>query len=128
MDFAILPKTWAPYTLALLRIFTGLLFLAHGTGKMLGFPALQGLDQMPHGLLVFTGLVELIGGVLIVAGFLTRPVAFILSGYSAVAYFMVHAPMGFFPVMNHGELAVLFCFAFLYLSAAGAGSWAVDKT
>jgi putative oxidoreductase len=127
MDFAIIPASWAPRLQAVFRIVVGLLFLEHGTGKIFGFPTLTGLDQMPHGLLLFTGFMELIGGALIVVGFLTRPVAFILSGFMAAAYFMVHFPMGFFPALNFGEAAVLYCFAFLYLAAAGPGDWAIDK-
>jgi len=127
MDFAIIPASWAPKLQAVFRIAVGLLFLEHGTGKIFGFPTLTGLDQMPHGLLLFTGFMELIGGALIVVGFLTRPVAFILSGFMAAAYFMVHFPMGFFPALNFGEAAVLYCFAFLYLAAAGPGDWAIDK-
>jgi putative oxidoreductase len=84
--------------------------------------------MMPHGLLLFTGAVELIGGALIVVGFLTRPAAFILSGFMAAAYFMAHFPQGFFPVNNHGELAILYCFVFLYFAAAGSSVWALDKT
>ncbi len=117
----------APHLQALLRVVTGLLFLGHGTGKLLGFPVLPGIGQSPHGMLLFTGLMELVGGALIVVGFLTSPVAFVLSGYMAVAYFMAHFPASFFPVINHGEPAVLFCFVFLYLAAAGAGPWAIDK-
>ena len=128
MDFAIIPSSWAPKVQAVFRIVVGLLFLEHGTGKLLGFPALTGLDQMPHGLLLFTGFMELVGGALIVVGFMTRPVAFVLSGFMAAAYFMVHFPMGFFPALNYGEPAILFCFAFLFLAAAGPGAWAVDKT
>jgi len=105
----------------------GLLFLEHGTGKLLGFPVLSGLDKMPHGLLLFTGAMELVGGTLILLGLFTRPVAFVLSGFMAAAYFMVHLPMGFFPATNYGEAAVLYCFAFLYLAAAGPGDWAVDR-
>jgi putative oxidoreductase len=127
MDFAIIPASWAPKLQALFRIMVGLLFLEHGTGKLLGFPTLTGLDQMPHGLLLFTGFMELIGGALIVVGFMTRPVAFVLSGFMAAAYFMVHFPMGFFPALNFGEPAVLYCFAFLFLAAAGPGDWAIDK-
>ena len=127
MNFTILPAAWAPYLQSILRIVTGLLFLEHGTGKLLGFPTLTGLDQMPHGLLLFTGAMELVGGALVVVGFLTRPVAFILSGFMAVAYFMAHFPVSFFPALNFGEPAVLFCFVFLYLAAAGAGRWAIDK-
>jgi putative oxidoreductase len=127
VNFTILPAAWAPYLQSILRIVTGLLFLEHGTGKLLGFPTLTGLDQMPHGLLLFTGAMELVGGALVVVGFLTRPVAFILSGFMAVAYFMAHFPVSFFPALNFGEPAVLFCFVFLYLAAAGAGRWAIDK-
>jgi putative oxidoreductase len=126
VKFAIFPEAWAPYLQAILRIMTGLLFLEHGTGKILGFPALS-VGGLPHGMLLFTGSIELIGGALFVIGFLTRPVAFILSGFMAVAYFMAHFPMGFFPVNNHGELAVLYCFVFLYFAAAGPSVWAVDK-
>ncbi len=128
MNFAIFPPAWTPYFQAILRIMTGLLVLEHGTGKLLNFPVIPGIEQMmPHGLLLFTGGVELIGGALIVVGFLTRPAAFILSGFMAVAYFMAHFPQGFFPVNNHGELAVLYCFVFLYVAAAGPSVWAVDK-
>jgi putative oxidoreductase len=118
----------APVVLSVLRIITGLLLLQHGTGKLFGFPAgLPSLDKMPTALIYFTGTVELIGGVLITIGLFTRPVAFILSGFMAAAYFMVHLPMGFFPALNFGELAVLYCFVFLFLAAAGPGAWAVDK-
>ena len=127
MNFTILPKAWAPYLNSVLRIVVGLLFLEHGTGKLLGFPILTGLDQMPHGLLLFTGAMELIGGALILIGFLTRPVAFVLSGFMAVAYFLAHFPHSFFPALNFGEPAVLFCFVFLYFAASGPGPWAIDK-
>ena len=114
--------------LSVLRIVTGLLFLEHGTGKLLGFPAgLPFIDKMPTGMLYFTGAMELVGGVLIVLGLFTRPVAFILSGFMAAAYFMAHFPMSFFPAINMGEPAVLFCFIFLYLAAAGPGPWALDN-
>jgi putative oxidoreductase len=118
----------APAMLSVLRIVTGLLFLEHGTGKLLGFPAhLPFIDKMPTGLLYFTGTMELIGGALIVIGLFTRPVAFILAGFMAVAYFMVHFPMSFFPAINYGEPAVLYCFIFLFLAVAGPGSWAIDR-
>lgn len=126
MNLSILPATWSPYLQSVLRIVAGLLFLEHGTGKLLGFPALTGLDQMPHGLLLFTGAIELVGGALIVVGFLTRPTAFILSGFMAAAYFMAHFPRGFFPALNGGDAAILFCFVFLYLAAAGGGAWSID--
>ena len=124
----ILPRSLAPALLSVLRIATGLLFLEHGTGKLLGFPyGLPFIDKMPAGLLYFTGGMELVGGVLIVLGLFTRPVAFILSGFMAAAYFMAHFPMSFFPAINMGEPAILFCFAFLYIAAAGPGPWAIDK-
>src|SRR5271155_1075768 len=113
-----------PRLLSVLRIMTGLLFLEHGTGKLLGFPAgLPFIDKMPTGLLYFTGTMELIGGFLITIGLFTRPVAFILSGFMAVGYFLVHFPQSFFPAKNFGEPAVLFCFVFLYLAAVGSGPW-----
>ncbi len=91
----------------MLRIVAGLLFLEHGTGKLLGFPAgLPFIDKMPAGLLYFTGTMELVGGVLIVLGLFTRPVAFVLSGFMAFAYFMAHFPTSFFPAINYGEPAV----------------------
>lgn len=124
----VIPRTFAPQLLSVLRIVTGLLFLEHGTGKLIGFPAgLPFLDKMPTGLLYFTGTMELVGGILITLGLFTRPVAFVLSGFMAAAYFMAHFPTSFFPAINFGEPSVLFCFAFLYLAAAGPGPWAVDN-
>jgi putative oxidoreductase len=119
---------WVPHFLSLLRFITGLLFLQHGTTKLLAFPP----SDMSGGGISFTlggvsGLFELIGGALIVVGLFTRPVAFILSGMMAVAYFMVHAPQNFFPILNGGELAVLYCFVFLFLFVAGGGSWSLDR-
>jgi putative oxidoreductase len=127
MNFTIIPKSWAPMLHAALRIMTGLLLLEHGTGKILGFPDLSATKPLLGALFVPTGLIELIGGLLIVVGFLTRPAAFILAGFTAVAYFLAHFPHGFFPALNFGEAAVLYCFIFLYLAAAGAGPWAIDK-
>jgi len=125
---AVIPARFAPYLLSLLRIAAGLTFLEHGTGKLLGFPAgLPSIDKMPTGLLYFTGTMELVGGALIVLGLFTRPVAFILSGFMAVAYFMAHFPRGFFPAINMGEAAVLYCFIFFYIAAAGPGPWAIDR-
>jgi putative oxidoreductase len=118
----------APPALSLLRIAAGLMFLEHGTGKLLGFPAgLPFIDKMPTGLLYFTGTMELVGGFLIVIGLFTRPVAFILSGFMAAAYFMAHFPRSFFPAINMGEAAALYSFIFLYLAAAGPGPWAIDR-
>ena len=126
---AILPQSWAPALHSVFRIVAGLLFLEHGTGKLIGFPAgLPFIDKMPAGLLYFTGTMELVGGTLIVLGLFTRPVAFVLSGFMAVAYFMAHFPMSFFPAINYGEPAVLFCFVFLYLAAAGPGPWSLDRS
>ena len=118
-----LDTTWlAPHARSLLRIAAGLAFLEHGTGKLIGFPAgLPFIDKMPTGLMYFTGTMELIGGVLIVLGLFTCPVAFILSGFMAAAYFMAHFPVSFFPAINMGEPALLYCFIFLYLAAAGPG-------
>ena len=128
MSFTILPRSWAAPLLSVLRIMTGLLFLEHGTGKLLGFPhGLPFIDKMPVGLIYFTGTMELVGGALIVLGLFTRPVAFVLAGFMAVAYFMAHFPQSFFPAINFGEPAVLFCFVFLYLAAAGPGPWSIDR-
>jgi putative oxidoreductase len=125
---AVLPRSWAPALHSALRIVTGLLFLEHGTGKLLGFPAgLPFIDKMPTGLLYVTGTLELVGGLLIVLGLFTRPAAFVLSGFMAVAYFMAHFPMSFFPAINSGEPAILFCFIFLWLAAAGPGPWSIDR-
>jgi putative oxidoreductase len=125
---AVIPARFAPYLLSVLRIAAGLLFLEHGTGKLLGFPAgLPFIDKMPTGLLYFTGTMELVGGLLIMIGLFTRPVAFILSGFMAVAYFLVHFPQSFFPAKNFGEPAVLFCFVFLCFAAVGSGPWAVRR-
>jgi putative oxidoreductase len=118
----------APPARSLLRIAAGLAFLEHGTGKLIGFPAgLPFIDKMPTGLLYFSGTMELIGGLLITIGLFTRPVAFILSGFMAVAYFMAHFPVSFFPAINMGEAALLYCFVFLYLAAAGPGPWAIGR-
>ena len=120
MDIA----SWSARMLSVLRIMTGLLFLEHGTQKLFAFPG-PGPALTP--LLVVQSLLELAGGVLIVIGLFTRPVAFILAGDMAVAYFMAHSPRGFFPTLNGGQLAILFCFVFLYLFVAGGGAWSVDQ-
>ena len=128
MNFDAISTTWAPRLLSVLRIMTGLLFLAHGTQKLLGFPPRSGGGNAPDLLSMIgaAGLLELIGGVLIILGLFTRPVAFILSGQMAVAYFIAHAPRSPFPTLNGGDAAILFCFVFLYLAAAGPGPWSVD--
>lgn len=126
-SFTILPPSLAPHLHAALRIMAGLLFTEHGTSKLLGFPHDPKFDQLTIGSFMgFAGVLELVGGVLIVIGLFTRPVAFVLSGMMAVAYFMAHAPSGFFPALNQGDAAILFCFIFLYLAAAGPGPWSVD--
>jgi putative oxidoreductase len=123
MDIA----SWSPRMLSVLRIMTGLLFLEHGTQKLLGFPPPVNPGPALLSLLGFQGILELVGGILILIGLFTRPVAFILAGDMAVAYFYAHAPRGFFPTLNGGQLAILFCFVFLYLFVAGAGVWSVDE-
>jgi putative oxidoreductase len=113
--------------LSILRIFTGLALLQHGTGKILGFPVIPSFANLQIGSLAgAAGLIELIGGILFTVGLFTRPVAFILSGFTAAAYFMAHAGKGFYPILNGGELAALYCFVFLYFTFAGAGPWSVD--
>lgn len=130
MDIGIIPSSWSGPILSLLRIMTGLLFLAHGTAKFFAFPPTQ---HFPDGVALFsltglTGALELVGGILIIIGLFTRITAFVLSGFMAVAYFMAHAPQGFHPINNGGELAIMFCFAFLYLAAAGGGPWSLDAS
>ena len=118
---------WRPRTLSVLRIVTGLMIIQHGMGKIVGFPAFPAYANVtPLSLLGAAGSIELIGGALLILGLLTRPAAFILSGEMAVAYFMVHAPRSFYPLINGGTLAIMYCFACLYLSTAGAGPWSVD--
>ncbi|WP_370647991.1 DoxX family protein [Phyllobacterium meliloti] len=122
-----LETVWAPRLLSVLRIITALLFVAHGTSKLFGFP--MAMDPAPNlmSLIGVAAILEFVGGILLALGLFTRPIAFLLSGEMAVAYWMAHAPQGFYPIVNHGESAVLFCFVFLYLAAAGPGSWALDK-
>jgi putative oxidoreductase len=110
-----------------LRIVTGLIFLLHGTQKLLGFPAPpeRGMPELLS-LSGIGGIMELIGGLLIVLGFLTRPVAFLLAGEMAVAYWMFHAPRSLYPVLNGGDASILYCFVFLLIFFAGPGAWSVD--
>ena len=118
---------WAPRALSVLRIISGLMIIQHGMAKLLGFPVVaQFANLNPMSLIGAAGFIELIGGALLIIGFLTQPAAFILSGEMAFAYFMAHAPKSFFPLINGGTLAIMFCFTFLYLSTAGAGPWSVD--
>ncbi len=118
---------WAPRIRSVLRIIAGLEVMQHGTGKILGFPVVPNFANVTIGSLMGVGgLIELICGALFVIGLFTRPAAFILSGFTAVAYFMVHAPKSFFPVLNGGELTVLYCFVFFYVVFAGPGPWSAD--
>jgi putative oxidoreductase len=126
MNDSELTLTWAPRLLSVLRIVTGLLFLHHGTQKLLSFPPRAGDAPALLSLLGVQGCLEIVGGLLIILGLFTRPVAFILSGNMAAAYFMAHFPKNFFPALNGGDAAILYCFVFLYLAAAGGGVWSVD--
>jgi putative oxidoreductase len=119
---------WSSRMLSVLRIMTALLFMQHGLQKLFGIPSAPPSGIPPlFSLFGLAGMLELFGGILMLVGLFTRPVAFILSGQMAVAYFMAHAPQGFWPVLNKGELAVLYCFVFLYFSAAGGGPWSADR-
>ena len=120
-----LQTVWAPRLLSILRIVAALLFFEHGSAKLLGFPP---SDFSPAVLSLpwIAGVLEIIGGALLVVGLFTRPVAFILSGMMAVAYWMAHAPKSVYPLLNGGEPAILFCFIFLYLVFAGPGPWSLD--
>src|SRR5439155_5502868 len=128
-DLVTLRLTWEPRMLSILRIIVGLLYMEHGLAKVLGFPLQP--NHAPYALFTLNpglqGLLELVGGLLLALGLFTRPVAFILAGDMAVAYFMAHAPKGFFPLLNGGELAIVYCFVFLYFWLAGPGEWALDR-
>jgi putative oxidoreductase len=119
-------ETWRPYVLSILRIVIGLLFLQHGLSKVFNFPAPSPVPSLT-GLLILAAILETVGAALFFVGAYTRIVAFILSGEMAFAYFMAHAPRSFYPVVNAGELAVLFCFIFLYFVFAGGGPLSVDR-
>jgi putative oxidoreductase len=118
---------WAPRMLSVLRIVAALLFVEHGSQKLLGFPPPAG-GQGPalFSLLGLAGVLELCGGLLILVGLFTRPAAFLLAGEMAVGYFIGHAPKSFFPALNGGDAAILFCFLFLYFCVAGPGAWSLD--
>ena len=117
---------WQPQVLAVLRIVVGLLFLEHATSKFFAFPVTFPVHPLPP-MLLAAGVIELLAGVLVTIGLLTRIAAFIASGEMAIGYFMMHFPKGFWPIANMGEGAILFCFVFLYIAAAGAGAWSVDS-
>lgn len=118
---------WEPRVRSVLRIAAGLLLLQHGTAKILGIPPMENFANLQIASLIgVAGLIELIGGILFIIGLWTRPTAFILSGFTAVAYFMAHASKSFYPILNGGELAALYSFVFLYFVFAGPGPWSVD--
>jgi putative oxidoreductase len=128
MNIGIIPATWSGPLLSVLRIFTGLLFLAHGTAKFIQWPYVDMFkDGVPlASIFGVAGLLEIVGGLLVAVGLFTRFAAFVLAGMMAVAYFMFHAPASPYPIQNGGELAIMFCFVFLYLAAQGAGPWSLD--
>jgi putative oxidoreductase len=122
-----LSASWTPYARSLLRIGTALLFLTHGTQKLFGVPAAESREPVELlSLLGLAGILEVFGGVLVLVGLFTRPVALVLAAEMAVAYFMAHAPRGAWPILNGGELAVLYCLTWLYFSAADPGPWSLD--
>src|SRR6202140_4481636 len=127
--FATLRLTWEPRMLSILRIVVGALYMEHGLAKILDFPHQP--NHVPYAPFTLNpglqGLLELLGGLLLALGLFTRTVAFILAGNMAVAYFMAHAPKGFFPLLNGGELAIVYCFVFLYFWLAGGGEWSLDR-
>jgi putative oxidoreductase len=122
-----LPFAYWPETLSIVRIVVGLLFLEHGSAKLLGFPTPANPAPAMMTLLWTQGVIELAGGLLLAIGLFTRPVAFILAGDMAVAYFMGHAPKNFFPLLNGGDAAILYCFIFLLFFVAGPGRWSLDR-
>ena len=124
MEFTWLSR-WQPQLLAILRIIVGLLFLEHALSKFFAFPVPFPVHPLPP-LLIAAGAIELVAGVLVTVGLFTRLAAFIASGEMAVGYFMSHFPQGFWPIANKGEAAILFCFVFLYIAAAGPGAWSID--
>jgi putative oxidoreductase len=126
-DFMDLLRPFTVQLLGVLRIMVGLLLLEHGTSKYLTFPNGPANHASINTMSGAAGVLELIGGILLFIGLFTQPVAFILSGMTAVAYFYAHFPRGFFPILNGGELAALYCFVLLYIAAAGGGAWSADK-
>jgi putative oxidoreductase len=127
MNLDALGTAWAPSLLSVLRIMSGLLLLEHGIAKIFKFPVVPAFAKVDLASLVgASGILELIGGVLLVIGLFSRSAAFILSGMCAVGYFMFHAPRSFFPVMNNGDAIILFSLVLLYIAAAGPGPWSID--
>jgi putative oxidoreductase len=119
-------RPWSPQLLSILRIVAGILLLEHGTSKYLNFPVGPMNNMSISSMSGVAGVLEFIGGALLILGLFTRPVAFILSGMTAVAYFYAHFPRGFFPLLNGGELAAFYCFTLLYIASAGGGPWSAD--
>ena len=118
---------WTPRLLSVLRIAVALLFIEHGSQKLFDIPPQQAASGPLPPLMLVAGVLEFFGGLLILFGLFTRPVAFVLSGEMAVAYFMSHAPQAFFPLQNQGELAALYCFVYLFFAVAGGGVWSLDN-
>jgi putative oxidoreductase len=118
---------WSPRLLSILRIIAAIMFMSAGTMKLFGFPAFAGMPPIElWSLMGLAGVLETFGGLLLLVGFLARPVAFILAGEMAFAYFIGHAPQGFWPILNQGQPAILYCFIWLYISSRGAGVWSID--
>ena len=124
-----LADEWAPYVLSILRIVTALIFLLHGTQKLFGIPARSAAGTGPEMFtqLWYGGILEVVGGALLLIGLFSRPVAFVLSGMMAVAYWQFHFPRNIFPTLNGGDAAILYCFIVLYIAGAGGGAWAVER-
>src|SRR5437773_8275931 len=127
LDLKEICSRWAPRLLTIWRVVTAFLFIVHGTAKLFAYPMSLGFEVKLFSLIGLAGALEIVGGSLLLLGLFTRPVAFVLSGEMAFAYFMAHASQGFWPLANKGELAVLYCFVFLYLAAAGGGAWSLDN-
>jgi putative oxidoreductase len=123
----IIPESWAPRLHSVLRIMAAFLLMAHGSQKLFGVPTAGTAHPVKLvSLMGLAGILETFGGLMILLGLFTRPIAFVIAGEMAVAYFKAHAPRGFWPILNHGEVPVLLCFIFLYLAAAGGGPWSLD--
>ena len=119
-------SAWTPRILSVLRIVAAAVFMVHGSQKLFGVPPSEHASPELLSLMGLAGVLEFFGGALILVGLFTRPVAFVVSGMMAVAYFMAHSPQSFFPALNGGDAAILFCFVFLYLVFAGPGPWSLD--
>lgn len=127
MTLEIFLNSWCGRILSLLRIISAGLMMQHGGQKVLGFPAAAKAEFVLFSQMGAAGMLELAGAFLLLIGLFTRPVAFLLSGLMAFAYFLAHAPQGFWPMLNGGELAMLYCFVYFYLAVAGGGDWSADR-